>query len=375
VTTPIIRTSERRDFKRCPWRWWQAWRKGLVPVGSVSDALWFGTGVHIALASHYCGPGLKRGPHPAVTFGKWATAEMRFIKTSDKFGNGARATIEEKLVPALELGTTLLEEYIRTYGPDDSWWVIAPEQSGQVSVPDPTDPQQVLAIYGFTYDLVFRDLIDEQIWLGEHKTAKAIMLDHLPLDDQAGSYWAVAGPQLQADGLLGKREKIAGIMYNFLKKSLPDTRPRNAQGMYTNQPGKADYIEVLKDVVAGHSAPSLGKLKLESLAEIARGYGIQVFGEVSKLQPKPLFVREAVFRTARERGSQIDHIQTEALHMRAFREGTLPLYKNPTKDCQWDCSFYNLCLLDEGGGDARQYQRAMYSVADPYASHRKSTEE
>src|SRR5690349_22689846 len=94
----IIRNSERNTLKRCPQRWWWAWRQGLRPIGEISDALWFGTGVHLALAEWYCGPGLKRGRHPAETFDEWSAGELRYIKTSNKFGNGAESVIEEKLV-------------------------------------------------------------------------------------------------------------------------------------------------------------------------------------------------------------------------------------------------------------------------------------
>lgn len=29
-----------------------------------------------------------------------------------------------------------------------------------------------------------------------------------------------------------------------------------------------------------------------------------------------------------------------------------PMYRNPTRDCSWDCSFYNVCLAIEDDGDA-----------------------
>jgi hypothetical protein len=102
---------------------------------------------------------------------------------------------------------------------------------------------------------------------------------------------------------------------------------------------------------------------------------VTVLGERSKVQPLPLFHREIVPRTSAERRQQLQRIQNEALHMRAMREKLLPLYKNPTRDCTWDCDFYTMCMLQDNGGDWETHKEVAYRVADPYADHRKSTDE
>jgi hypothetical protein len=357
--------------------WYWAWRCGLKPIGEMSDALWFGTLVHAALAEWYSGPGLKRGAPPAETFERLADEEIRWIKTEARGkADNLNTWIEEKLEPASALGISLLNDYVEFWGRDERWHVIQPEHSGQVDLHDRDDPSILLAIYAFTYDLVFRDLADDSIWLGEHKTCKAVRTDHLPLDDQAGSYFAVAPVELRAAGLIGPKERLQGIEYNFIRKATADDRPRNTDGHYCNQPVKADYVSVLQDVVAAHSAPTLAKLKLEDLKEIARGYGVNVYGEVSKLQPKPRFLRESVYRSPRERQTQIDRIRDEALYMSMMRDGSLPIIKNPTNECSW-CAYHGMCLLDERGDTeaVAEYRKAMYRVADPYADHRKSTED
>lgn len=386
MSLPIIRTSERRDFGRCEWRWWHAWRMGLVPLGEDSPALIFGSWVHEALAAWYCGPGLLRGPHPAETFEKVSDAELMHIKTEARGRGNSSGTeffIEEKLVPALELGKAMLDGYVEWWGLDDSWSVIEPERSGEVDVLDPVT-RKPIAIYGFTYDLIYRDLTTGQVMLGEHKTAKAITTDHLPLDPQAGSYWAIASTHLRHAGLIGARESIHGITYNFLRKALPDDRPRNANGHYTNLPKKEHYIAALAAegiATVEQSSPKSGpiaieKAKLEDLKTAASFACIEVFGEPSASQPKPLFEREFVYKSAPQRARQIERIGLEAKRMIALREVGLPgLLKNPTKDCHWDCRFKDLCVLDEEGGDVKDFRRNMFRQRDPYANHRKSTEE
>lgn len=362
---PILRTSERAAFQRCIWRWFMAYRMGLVPIDNAEAInLWFGTGVHIALAKWYCGPGQKRGPHPAETWAEWSKTEIGRIKIQDKRDNGI---IEEKLVPAADLGTAMLLGYVEEYRKDAAWDIIEPEHSGQINVMDPHDPDILLLVYAFTYDLVYRDLNDLKVKLGEHKTAKAIQTDHLPLDRQAGAYWAIATNELRASGLIGPKESIAGIEYNFLRKALPDERPRDADGYATNKPQKRNYVERFGAQYAGWS--------LDRLETYAKEQGVVVLGDRSKVQPKPLFHREFVRRTANQRAAQINHIRNEAAHMNAVRSGALPLTKNSTRDCQWDCQFYHMCLLDEAGGDWRDYMQTVFAQQDPYADHRKSTEE
>lgn len=328
-TIPLLRTSERRDFKRCPQRWWWGWREGLRPKGTPSDALWFGTGWHLVMEHHYCGPGAKRGGDPHGVWEEYVADEIRFIRSQVTESNGVS---EEPYQEAGELGHAMVDEYLRVYGDDEQWSIIRPEKAFQVYIKDPDTKRRVVKYCG-TYDLVARDESDGQLWLWDHKTAKAISTSHLALDDQAGSYCTIATQELRAAGLIGKNEKIAGILYNFIRKGKPDPRPTDERGRSLN-----------KD------------------------------GSISKSQPAPLFKRELVYRTPEEQRSQLSRIRAEVAHMDAFRSRSLPLYKNPTRDCSWDCSFYHLCTIDEQVGPeaVKEVKDAMFDRADPYADHRES---
>lgn len=379
MSLPIVRTSETRDLLRCEWRWEKAWRQGLKPKGTEAIALTLGTWVHTALAAWYCGPGIRRGPHPAETFAQVANDDIETVKTESRHReDGGTYVIEEKYVPARELGIAMLNGYVETYGRDEHMDVIQPERAFQVDVPHPKKGRP-MGIYAGTYDLVWRDLRhDREILLEEHKTAKAIFTGHLELDPQAGSYWAIAYHQLQHDGLIGKGDRFVGIEYNFLRKAMPDDRPRNADGYFTNKPTKTHYVDALlaADGALATLSKPLEKWTLAALKEEAEvGRGLKVFGEVSAVQPKPLFERLTVERGAHQRARQIGRIQDIMIRMDALKKGKLPVTKNPTRDCSWDCSFYQLCLLDESSGDAAEFQAAVYDVRDPYADHRKSADD
>lgn len=383
---PILRTSERGTFGECIAKHNWSWTEGLIPRAQQIDARWFGTGVHLALAKWYCGPGKKRGPHPAETWKKYCGEEVAFAKVED-------ATEEEraKYVDMAALGETMLNGYVETYGRDEHMHVFSPEQTFSLNIPWPKGRQQVydvpdgaiLTQYSGTYDLTYRDLRDDRILLEEHKTAKTVSLTHLAMDNQGGSYWALATMTLRKLGLIGPKESLSGIEYNFLRKGLPDDeRPKDAAGYHTNKPTKEHYIAALRAMdirTVERGSPRSGPVDIEKATlrdlETACSFaGLTILGERSKLQPSPLFVRHMVPRTRTERATQLRRIQDEAVHIQVVRDGLLPIRKTPGKHCAW-CDFSNMCELQDRGGNWQDYKRLMFKARDVYADHRKSTED
>jgi hypothetical protein len=326
---PILRNSERTTFRRCPQKWWWSYREGLVGRYEQANALWFGTGVHVALAQWYR-PGKRRGLRLDVAWDQWVQDDIRDIRTaiSDDFQ-------EDVFVDAKALGDAMLMGYYKKYDYDEKWDVIQTEQTFQVEIPDPDKPGKVLVVLAGTFDGVFYDADTGEVWLMEHKTAKQISTAHLEMDDQAGTYWMVASSVLQDEGILKKNQQIAGIRYNYLRKGMPDEREQDSRGRYLNKNGT-----------------------------------------ISKVQPSPLFVRLDIERGPRERGHQLQKIQDEAIWMREIRKGRLPIIKNVDWTCYWQCPFFEMCQLHEHGDKGWEtYRDAMYTRRDPYSDHRKSASE
>lgn len=326
---PIIRTSERSSFKRCPQQWWWAYREGLRGKSKPADALWFGIGIHEALAIWY-GEAFDRGAEPWKTWDDWVGDEIRFIKAN--FATHDREWFEEPVYEeAASLGASMMRAYIREYGDDINLEVIAIEQPFEVDI---VDHDEVLATFKSRFDGVAIDHESGEIVLLEHKTAGTIRTGHLELDDQAGSYFAVATIVLRNEGVIGPKENISGILYNFLRKSKPDPRPRNERGAYLN-----------KD------------------------------GSVSKVQPARAFHREIIDRTPREVNQQIRRITDEVVLMNKMRTGELPVTKTVTYMCTF-CQFFTMCKLHERGGNAwKEFRDAQYVVVNPYEDPRKSASE
>lgn len=328
-TLPSLRNSERTKFKRCLLAWWWAYRQGLVKQGPPNINLWFGEGIHLALAEWYGPGGFERGRDPRLTWRDFAAEEVRFIKA--EFPRGFDMT---EYVEAGPFGEELLAGYLEHWGRDESWEFLAVEHPFEILVPG-ADGAPVARLFG-TLDGVFRDWEEGRaVKVLETKTAKQIMTAHLALDDQRGTYFTVATQVLRERGLIKPSDQVTEIVYNFLRKGKRDDRPRNADGQALN-----------KD------------------------------GTVSKTQPTPLFKRHGVMLSRSEMRRQVEKISAEVQAMDAYRSRQLPIFKTPTRDCSWDCDFYNMCLLDESNPeDVPDFKRAVYAVKDPYASYRKSTSE
>ena len=326
---PTIRTSERSSFGRCPQQWEWAYRYGLKSKAKPADALWFGIGIHEALAEWYM-DGFDRGPVPSKTFDKWVGEEIRFIQAN--YEDREREWYDEELyLDARELGMSMLDHYLEVYGDDPYLEILAIEQPFEIEV---VVDDEVAAIFKSRLDGVAIDHWDNLLVLLEHKTAGSIKTVHLPLDNQAGSYFAVATIVLRHQGIIGRKDVVDGILYNFLRKSRKDPRERDAQGRYLNKDGR-----------------------------------------VSKRQPPVAFLRDFVDRMPREVNNQMRRLSDEVKLMNGMRIGELPVTKNVTGMCP-NCQFFQMCVLHEKGGTAwKDFRDAHYTVENPYEDMRKSATE
>lgn len=366
TTLPLIRTSERKDFKRCPWLWNESWNKQLTtaraPVWS-----WFGTAVHAGLEARYK-PGKKRGKLKKVL----EAFEESVADQTGRIWTAGGELEESDVVDAKELGFAMLKGYVEHYGDESHIEVIHSEQTFQIDVPHPFKKGETIAIYAGTWDSLWR--IDSRYWLVDHKTRKAFPSnwDFYDIDDQAGSYLWVAPEVLEHMGVLTKKElkKLDGLIFNALRKHLPDTRQRDAEGYAVNKPVKADYEAALSPFM---DLPT----RLPTIA-VLQGWAdernIKVYGERSKVQPSPLFHRQEVHRSLAERAKMGRRVQAEALWMEQVRTGQLPVIKTPNEDCI-RCQLFDYCQADENDYDeGQELARTILRSRDPYVDHRAMME-
>lgn len=317
----LLRTSERTAFKRCRWAWNVTYNEQLKPKVS-APPLRFGSLVHKALELRYP-PGIKRGPHPAITFQKLYNVELKQAQT--KFGFRDDDGIWHE---AGHLGVSMLEHFIEVYDKDSEWKVIQSELAFQVPIFE-NDTHQF--VYVGIIDGVWQNRSTKELWLRDWKTARAIPQghgSHLTLDEQPGSYWAYAPEFLRARGILTPKQKLRGIDFLYMRKALKDGREQDNGGRYLN-----------KD------------------------------GSVSAKQPAPYFVRVPTYRTEAEIASLRERVLQEANEHALVRAGELAVYKNPSQMNCAGCGLRDACEIHEAGQDWRSILDSTFVPWAPYAEH------
>lgn len=315
----LLRTSERSAYKRCRQHWQWAYNDCLKPQVE-RPALRFGTLIHAAMETRYP-VGNKRGPHPKHAFAKLYEEQL---KTLFEFGfKDEDGTWND----AATLGEAMLNGYVDKYGKDEEFTVIATEQTFGVPVFNPRTKKLLFSYVG-TLDGIWRKRTDKRIVINDYKTATSISTTHLALDEQAGSYWSYGVEWMINNNILKPDEQPSRIMFNFMRKAMPDDRPTNAAGNYLNQDGS-----------------------------------------ISKKQPPAYFHREYVHRDAADLANLRTRVYEEAREHYLVREGKLAVYKNPGPFTCMGCGFKDMCELHEAGADWEAFRNMTMATWDPYAAH------
>lgn len=317
-----VRAHERMDFKRCQMKWFWKWRKGLVPRALKFAELDLGNWMHAAFSSWYV-----RGRKRYMSLKDLVRAQAEEAMYHAQQAN-VPDYIVDKAAEFAMLAEAMAEAYEARYGLDPDVYVIAPEVPLEFTVPD--FQGQPLAVHRLKPDLVYRDA--QGVWLMEHKTVGQITTDHLPIDDQARPYGAMAERALRKLGLMREGEVFRGITYNFLRRAFPDERPTDAQGRALNKNGT-----------------------------------------VSKRQPARNFMRHPVRLTKAAKLITLNRIRAEVVEIatvtRLLRSGEITervLKKTPTKGCPRFCEYFAICTMQEEGTDTASAERTMYYRRDPY---------
>lgn len=328
---PLIRHSERVDFKRCPKKWFWHWRMGLFPKSINFGALVLGTWTHAALAGWYGQPD-RASLDLSVWFERHADADIKHA--GDSLPEHVLAQAEE----ARMLGVAMTTAYQSRYGADDDVNVMAVELPLEFEITD--EEGKVIALHKLKPDMIYESSRDGNVWLMEHKTAKQIRLEHLPIDDQARPYAAMAETAMRRAGMLAKSQQFKGVMYNFLRKALPDERETNSKGQALNKNGT-----------------------------------------VSARQPTPVFVRHPVVLSRKAKQIALMRLRIETRIVTQYAEAVRSkridpqfIPKTPHSSCPKLCQYFAMCVVEEQGGDIKTMQETMYVRANPYTYDEETTD-
>lgn len=354
MTLVLVRNSERARFKDCRQAWHWGYELGLESKRR-KGALTFGTLAHSVMEGRYP-PGKQRGPRPVEIFEQlWMDDYHQAFEQWDDEGNR---------IPAYDLGVAMMLGYEERWGEDDHIQMVAPEQAFQVDIYDKRG--DYLATLVGRFDGLGLNLRTGRYFVFEHKTAKSIQIVRINsrYGEQGLSYWWAANHWLHHQGILKPGQHVDGILYNWLRKALPDERPQNAQGHRLNKPSK----DALQAECASQGVPTKGTV--EALSERLRLLGVDpaMLGEPSKNQPPPLFDRQEIILGPPNLAMFEKRVRRELFDMQKVRERRLPIYKNPGDHCGW-CAFRDVCELHEMGGEYRDMLDMDFKPWDPYSDH------
>lgn len=355
----LMRNSERSTYRDCGLKWHWSYNLRLASPRS-KGALTFGSMCHDALEVYYP-PGKKRGPHPAQTFIELFDAQPEKFDQWDDEGNR---------VPARDMGIAMLEGYVDEYGQDINIEILQPEIPMQIDIID-RHGNYVCTWVG-KGDAAYRDLTTGRVGFLEHKTAK-IVPDEVPVNsgygDQGLAYYWAGEQWFRHQGWLKKNEHLSHIEFNWLRKGLPDARPKNAEGLALNKPSKAALTTACE--LAG--LPSKGTIDVLVGRLLLSGWtqsDVDLLGEVSKTQSSKLFHRFRLDFGPGQLAMINQRMRDEARMMAMARAGEIPILKNPNKDCSWKCEFKDACELHEMGADFQSILDLEMVKWDPYEDHK-----
>ena len=387
INLPLVRNSERSDFKSCPKKWDWRWTQGLVPANPRQDARWFGTLWHLLWATVYTPPGkdgFVRGvSSPDEIHSVWDTLTKNAytaVSGTPYFGDDEELEFND----ACLLGHLMIDGQLKEWKLDPQFEVLMPEQRFRMNIPfnkrqqslfvgDLAASKHIGTLLG-TYDMVIRDHSDEGTpkckILDWKTTARRTNDKQLNKDDQTGTYLSSGTMALRQMGLIKKDEAIEYMIFSFARKAKPpdENRAVDELGRFRNKPQKNHYILAINKH-AGVAIVS-DKDTIKTMEQVSKDLGLTVFGEVSNILGSALFWRDGVRRKRGNRAFLISRIADEIELMTCARDGDIPIVKSPGDHCNW-CDYSDLCDIDEDGGDTETFTNDMFKYDDPYADHRQ----
>lgn len=364
-----IHTSDRIMYRRCKRKAYLASRLwlGLQPV-KPNSTLWLGSGVHKGIEMFY---GYRQDP--VQVFNEWAAEGLERIRQTEGLLHEEKAKYDEMM----ELGRGMLEHYKQFAQQYDDFNVYvfpdgrpAVEILFEVPILDPQgnhlhayfdqpvegmDEEQlsdleadgiaaVPVYYRGRIDLIVEDIYGD-LWIFDHKTCKTFGdWSKLQLDTQVGSYiWALK--KLVPD--LNKH--VRGVIYNGLKKAVPKPPEPLVRGGFSKNKNQSTTYEVYLATLLEHGEdPAKYQDILEHLkeqTEITENSITNKFFKRQKVKRSPAEIENIGLTIYYE---AIDMIQTQFF------------YHNPTRDCSWDCDFYDVCVGMNNNEDVDWMLETLY---------------
>ena len=327
--------SELSCYQQCPKKWWFQYHEKLQPKAT-RQALELGDLYHQSMAQYY-GPA-KRDMKPVIADFLEKISVIRKAVVENEF-------YEERLLELAEseeMGRSMLEQYAKFASVKDDFEVIEIETAHVAPVITNLGKSSSKFMYRFKLDMLISR--KGKLWIKEFKTAKDINADYLinlTLDDQISRYCLGVNNFIEK-GKINNGNDVQGVLYSVIKKATPhvpaqlkkgglsqDKRICSTYDLYLGEINRlglsvADYVEIL---------------------------------EILKSKDNSFVMREEVFRTKKDLKEAEEHLYTLCKQIAT----NPPIWKSPTRDCGWKCSYRPLCL-----GDFPSLRQTDYVIREAY---------
>ena len=311
-----IHVTDRKVWKRCRRRY--SWEKeGLrKPSDKFSGALWFGTGIHEALARQSL-----EGIDPVVAWIEFCGKSLVSSMYCPEFDR-------DKFFADQDLGTSMLSRYSFWEETQEPYKILGTEVELEIKIPG----TNVILVGTVDRIIEYRG----RTWVVDHKTATTMpKIEELELDDQMTAY-------IYMMSKLGYNP--AGAIYNVLRKKIPDTPQVLTKGGLSTRKSIDTTYAIYLDAIHKIGA------RTEDYFEI-----------LERLQKNKFFTREEIYRSKIMLDNFERYLLSEAREMTSIRTIEFP---NMTRDCVWDCPYLPLCRCVNDGGDIELLKESLYEIGE-----------
>jgi hypothetical protein len=204
--------------------------------------------------------------------------------------------------------------------------------------------------FSFKPDLIVRDhsTPDKSIWVVDHKTVRSIPSGEWRMEDlQSTLYpWALRE---------GMDLPIKGFIFNYIRRKAPSIPGINKDGSISKRRIDTDYPTMAKFLIEYYEVDSVNKLPTNWKKRLAN----------LKLEDK-FFKRTKLIKDDALVNRQIEEFSYTAQEIEIWQEMALdepdmdPWTRTLVPQCEWDCDYQPLCLLELLGQDTKFMRRTKY---------------
>lgn len=320
-----ISNSKVKKWRRCPMSWKYRYVDLLVKRKS-SLPLTRGSWIHECLESLY-------------KHGDWTIGYKKYKQEVwDKL-------FEEEKIEFGELDKdikTIMERYIKYY---EDWHkdieVIGVEVPFQVRVPN-----LPINLTG-KIDLIYRDSMG--IWALDHKTMKTMPSEEFRMNDTQLTLYYYILNRLSSKLKFNKND-IVGVSYNYIRSKVPTVPSLLKNGELSKRKNiDTDYDTYYKAIIDNGLNPDDYMDMLNYLKNNINSFFIRVN------LPKSHTLISEILK---------DFIYSGCHMKQALDNPNYRYVRNITKDCSWDCAYYNLCYTELNGGDISNIVKLDYDIEE-----------